>query len=74
MSKTENYVQTSIFDGIVLSELKKNTHNFVTKRCYQLTFIELTKLLVHDKISIEEYRTYLHTLCENYRKEFCNVK
>ena len=74
MSKSENYVQTSIFDGIVLSELKKNTHNFVTKRCYQLAFIELTKLLVHDKIDIDEYRHYLHTLCENYRKEFKNVK
>lgn len=42
----------------------------LTKREYQLAFIELTKCLVNDDISIDSYKLLLSDLCNSYRKDY----
>ncbi len=44
----------------------------LTKREYQIDFITLTKLFVNDHISVDDYKTSLELLCNNYRKDYKN--
>lgn len=41
----------------------------LTKRQYNLAFIELTRSLVNESISFDTYKILLHELMENYRKD-----
>lgn len=37
---------------------------------YQLAFIELTRCLAHDEITIDSYKLLLSELCDSYRKDY----
>lgn len=42
----------------------------LSKRDYQLAFIELTRRLANDEISIDSYKLLLSVLCDSYRKDY----
>lgn len=42
----------------------------LSKRQYQLAFIELTRCLANDDISIDSYKLLLSDLCDSYRKDY----
>ena len=80
MSKTQQLftqLQFSMFDALHEIERKNQKVEFckkLAKRTYQLTFIQLTKELVNDNITVDEYKAALHELCEAYRKDWHNEK
>lgn len=73
VTKSDQYIQTTIFDAISLSREKKSDFSGFSKKMYQYSFIELCKMLINNKLTIEEYKDLLHTLLENYRKEIFYV-
>lgn len=48
--------------------------NKLSKRQYQLAFIELTKCLADDSLTIDSYKLLLSDLCNSYRKDWHNEK
>lgn len=47
-------------------------HSKLSRDCYLKSFVTLTKAFCHDELEVDDYKKMLHTLVENYRKDFRN--
>lgn len=69
-----NYYQYTIMDAIELLHKNSKKSQKLSKREYQLKFINLTKKFIQDELTVDEYKDSLHDLCEQYRKDYKNGK
>lgn len=74
MSKKEKYVQTNLFD--VLEKLGEDVPACLTsmsnfkRKTYQDAFVVLVKSFLKSELTVDEYRSSLDNLLEQYRKDF----